>query len=54
MKQKGVTMKENKAIKKAKDCKCKISDLRMKCSENGISAYCSNCGKGVKEEINKL
>jgi hypothetical protein len=31
---------------KEKTCKCKYSQPATKCSENGISSYCTKCGKG--------
>ena len=30
------------------NCECRNSKPTMKCSENGVSAYCGNCGKGIK------
>lgn len=30
------------------NCECLDSKPTMKCSENGVTAYCSNCGKKFK------
>lgn len=33
---------------KMNQCKCKIPEPRIKCSENGIDSYCDNCSKDIK------
>jgi hypothetical protein len=33
---------------KEKTCKCKYSQPATKCSENGITSYCTKCEKDTK------
>lgn len=35
-------------LSKESDCSCKVPDPRIKCSENGVYAYCVKCGKNYR------
>jgi hypothetical protein len=35
------------AIPVVRKCTCKIPEPKVKCSENGINAYCCKCAKGL-------